>query len=1050
MNKTYWRSLNELHDKPEFLEILHREFPQAAAEYPDGISRRRWLQLMGASLALGGMAGCRWEKEVIAPELSRDPNRIPGVPVMYATAREHAGFGEALLVRSYDGRPTKVEGNPEHPASLGATTQFAQASILELYDPDRLDSVKHRVDGKEEPKSWADFQASVMPLLERSGDGGSIAFLVEASSSPSFADMKKRFLAKYPAAKWFEYESISRDHDVAGAMAAFGQPARTHLKLADANVVVALDSDLLRSHPNALVHTRDWAARRDPDHASGMIRLYSFESQFSITGANADHRVPVRSSEIAAVLATLESLVEEGLGSAEAILAKLAKESEPRTKTILAAAHDLVTHPGTSVVSIGPGQPPALHARVHRLNARLQNVGKTVIYTDEPNGGRPSHVESLKSLVEAMRAKMIGTLFIVGGNPAYTAPADVDFVGALKSVDHPIRLGGYDDETAVLCEWALPMAHAFESWSDTRTYDGTVTLIQPLIEPLHGGRSAIETIALLLGDTAPEVSSELAKSLGERIVRRTSLAWVGSDEAKWKKSLHDGFFADSVLLPVNVTVKPEIKPGEEQLGGASPTNGKLEIVFSESSHTFDGRFANNGWLMETPDFITKMTWENVAILSPKTAEDLNVKDATLISLEHAGQKIELPAYVLPGQAYGSIGVQLGFGRRMAGVVGGYVPAELKSVGVDVTPLRSAPGMGFASGAKVVPLGKEIRFATTQDHFSIDPLGDEEIQRRSHELIREANLDEYKSHPDFAKHVVHHPPLLSLWKSPLNPNEPHRWGMTIDLAKCTGCNACITACQSENNIPIVGKEQVTRSRELHWIRIDRYFRGDKENPEVVCQPLTCQQCENAPCEQVCPVAATVHSDEGLNDMVYNRCIGTRYCANNCPYKVRRFNYFHFTGYLDKAKEGNEILRRMVLNPEVTVRTRGVMEKCTYCVQRISSAKIQAKNAQRAIVDGEVRSACQQVCPADAIVFGNLADENSRVAKLQKGDRSYALLGEINTLPRTLYLARIRNPHPALAVARLKPHGQEHHQEDGHEHGHEHPEGVDHAPAEAKHS
>jgi molybdopterin-containing oxidoreductase family iron-sulfur binding subunit len=1049
VNKTYWRSLNDLQDKPEFLEILHREFPQAAAEYPDGISRRRWLQLMGASLALGGLSGCRWEREVIAPELSRNPNRIPGVPVLYATAREHGGIGEALLLTSYDGRPTKVEGNAEHPASRGATTQFAQASILELYDPDRLDGVKHRTDGKTDSKTWDDFDSNVKPLLERSGDGGSVAFLTDASSSPSLVEMKKRFSAKYPGAKWFEFESLSRDNEVLGSMEAFGQPARTHLKLADADVIVTLDSDLLRSHPDSLSLTRDWAARRDPDHAKGMNRLYAFESQFSITGANADHRLPVRSSEIAGVLATLEMLVEEGLGSSESILARLSKEESPGMKSILAAAHDLVTHQGTSVVSIGPSQPAALQARVHRLNAKLQNVGKTVIYTEEPASGRQGHVESLKALVEAMNGKRIGTLFVIGGNPAYTAPADIDFVAAMKNVDHSIRLASYDDETAALCEWVLPMAHPYESWGDTRTYDGTVTLIQPLIEPLHGGRTSIELLAGLLGDVAPEVSSEVAKSLGERIVRRTSQAWVGSDEAKWKKSLHDGFFEGSGFPAVNLTVKPEVKAGEEKLGGASPANGQLEIVFAESSHTYDGRFANNGWLMETPDFITKMTWENVAVLSPKTAKDLGVEDATKVVLSHGGKSIELAAYILPGQAYGSVGVQLGFGRRMAGVVGGYVMADLPSVGVDVSPLRSSGAMAFSTGAEVKPLGTKVRFATTQDHFSIDALGDEEIQRRSQELIREANLDEYKAHPDFAQHVVHHPPLLSLWK--LTLAGPHRWGMSIDLAKCTGCNACVTACQSENNIPIVGKEQVTRSREMHWIRIDRYFRGDKENPEVVCQPLTCQQCENAPCEQVCPVAATVHSDDGLNDMVYNRCIGTRYCANNCPYKVRRFNYLHYTGYLDKAKEGNEILRRMMMNPEVTVRTRGVMEKCTYCVQRISAVKIKAKNAQRAIVDGEVRSACQQVCPADAIVFGDLADPESRVSKLQAGKRSYALLGEINTQPRTQYLARIRNPHPALAVARMKPHGEHGHgEEHGHEEGHEHKEGAEHAPAEAKHS
>lgn len=1097
MNKTYWRSLNELQDSPEFREMLHREFPVAASELSEGVSRRRWLQLMGASLALGGLTGCRWETELIAPLAVRPATRVPGVPRYFATAWEHAGFGQALLARNYDGRPIKVEGNPEHPASMGATTHFAQASILEFYDPDRLRRplLRKRPAGVEgartegEPRTWKDFQDDVLPIFRRSADGGGVAVLAEPSSSVSRADMKRRFLEKFPRAKWYEYESISRDNEVFGAQLAFGEQLRPHYHLGRAKVVVCLDEDPFRAHPDSLRHQRDWSSRREPVKEE-MGRLYVVETTFTVTGANADHRLALRPSQIAGFLALLEQYVERDAKSLEA---ELADAENAAAKIALAAAHDLVSRPGEGIVMIGPSQPAGLHARVHRINAKLGNLNKTVTFTEEPLARDKPYVEQLLDLVEAMNARAVGTLVILGGNPVYAAPADVAFREALSKVDHAIRLGLYDDETAECCEWALPMAHAYESWGDARTYDGTLTLIQPQTDPivyerdsidelirrelldsslpaeqlrvlpwndpsreeassgdgklaaagvkidavrrriveLLGGRSSIELLALLAEDDV---------QTGEGIVRRAVSRLIGEEEAAWRKALHDGFVLEERLPAATPTVRGEIERGAETLGEQGFEGGEVEVVFAPSSHTYDGRYANNSWLVETPDFITKLTWGNPVLMGVQTAKALGVEDSTLVRLSVGGRgPLEAPVYVLPGLAPGVAVLTLGFGRTAAGMVGGYKPVHIESVGVDFGRLRRKAALASDVGCKIEPLRRPAKLYSTQDHFLIDDIGFRETQRRAPELVRQATIGEYVERPDFAQHVVHLPPtgLASLWKE--RTSQGFKWGMAIDLNKCTGCTACVTACQAENNTPVVGAEQIYNSREMHWIRIDRYFRAphrdELDDVDVVFQPMLCQQCDNAPCEQVCPVAATTHSDEGLNDMAYNRCIGTRYCANNCPYKVRRFNYFHFTGYLEKDEN---VLQRMVLNPDVTVRTRGVMEKCTWCVQRIQAAKIGAKNrrppaplgqapeGRLTIPDGEIQTACEQACPTNAIVFGDLNDPESRVSRLHRTPRAYALLEELNVKPRNLYLARIRNPHPAFKVALLdgSHHGEEH--------------------------
>jgi molybdopterin-containing oxidoreductase family iron-sulfur binding subunit len=601
-----------------------------------------------------------------------------------------------------------------------------------------------------------------------------------------------------------------------------------------------------------------------------------------------------------------------------------------------------------------------------------------------------------------LNAGKVDTLIVLGGNPLYTAPADLNFAEAFKKAATRIHLGLYRDETARQCAWHLPQAHFLESWADARAYDGTYSVVQPLIEPLHGGVSAIELAALLAGIESPK---------GYDLVRQTFQKIAGPGwESKWAMTLREGILdkSESPAATPPIVQQPSKPPAEK--AAATPANSQLEIVFCRSAAVYDGRYANNGWLQELPDPMTKLTWDNAALVSPATAAKLGIAHGAVVRLTFGGRTVQMPAYVMPGQAAGSVAVALGYGRTAAGKVGGSKADDVPPVGVDVYCLRTTAAMDFGTGLSVEPTGREHRLALTQDHHAIDTVGLSSRAERLGELIREQTLADHKEHPDAVKHAVHHPPLESLW----NEHEygPHRWGMTIDLSKCIGCNACVVACQSENNVPVVGKDRVLAGREMHWIRVDRYFQGEPDNPRSVHQVVACHHCENAPCEQVCPVAATVHSHEGLNDMVYNRCVGTRYCSNNCPYKVRRFNYFNY--HKDLEGHEKEVLK-LIYNPEVTVRSRGVMEKCTYCVQRIQATKIIAKNAGRPIADGEIRTACQQVCPAQAIEFGDLADPASRVAKARAAGRAYEMLAELNVKPRTSYLARIRNPNPELEEA-----------------------------------
>ncbi len=1016
----YWRSLEELAGRPEFSRHLAAEFPDAADVRQDGLSRRRFLQLMSASLALAGLAGCRWPEEKIVPFAHRPEGYVPGETRQFATSLEIAGVAAGLLVTSYDGRPIKVEGNPEHPCSLGAADVFAQASILELYDPDRSQTVVQRSGHQVLNQDWEAFavfaKQHFAELEPQKGQG--LAVLVEATTSPSVARLREELLARMPQTRWYEYEAVSTDSEREGTVMAFSEPHRVRLDLSGARAIVAFDVDLLRGHPTALHNARQLARSRHPD-AEQMSRLYAFESGYSLTGVMADHRFPTPTCQVPIVAACLaaELFLNQDLALPPntgyvAHLLRPFLDHPLRPAATAAVARDLLASRGASLLAAGPTQPPFAHALCFLMNAALENVGRTVHLRADPEL-RPYHHRAMGNLVYRMSRGQVTTLLILGGNPAYDAPGNlpggVSFAEALGKVGTSIHLSLYRNETSRACTWHLPRAHALEAWSDLRNPDGSLAAAQPLIEPLYGGRTPAELLSLLLEQPARTAHDLVRRAFHQETGGRGEVPADDPDfEARWQAFLRAGWLAGSAAPEVparfrSPLVGPNLTKGlqeAQELGRVRLDRNNLELVFAPDGKLFDGRFANNAWLQELPDFLTKLTWDNAALLGPATAAALGVGQGDVVRLQWEGRQAELPVYVLPGQAAWSVTVLLGYGRTAAGRVG-------DGVGVDVNGLRHGLKFWGGPGLRLTRSGRRHNLACTQDHHAIDTLGADERRQRIGPLVREADLAEYREHPDFAVHLgPHHPPLVSLWQE--RRSEGHRWGMAIDLNSCIGCNACVVACQAENNIPVVGKKQVGKGREMQWLRLDRYFRGEPENPRVAHQPVACVQCENAPCEQVCPVAATVHSEEGLNVMVYNRCVGTRYCSNNCPYKVRRFNFFNYQKHLTETQ-------KMAYNPEVTVRSRGVMEKCTYCVQRIQKAKIRAKNERRILGDGEIVPACAQTCPTQAIVFGDLNDPASRVAGLQAEQRAYRMLAELNVKPRTAYLARVRNPNPELATA-----------------------------------
>ncbi len=1044
---TYWRSLEELAGTARFEEFLHREFPDQASEWLRPLSRRRFLTLMGASLALAGLGGCsRPPSEKIVPFIKDPPGVVPGRPLFFATAMPLAGVGTGLLVESHMGRPTKIEGNPDHPASLGATDVYAQASILGLYDPDREQSITNLGKVRTWDEALATYRAELKKQEPKRGKG--VRILTGAISSPTLAEQLKRLLQRYPEARWHRYEPAVSNAGLEGTELAFGKKVQPRYRLAPlpggagvhADVILALDADFLGSGPGHLRYVREFSRHRPGQ--SGMPpgvepnRLYVAESMLTSTGAAADHRLPLRSDEIETLARTIAAQL--GVPGVQA-----GRMPENCRKWADAVARDLARRPrGTTLVIPGDGQSKAVHALAHAMNSVLGNIGQTVVYTPPIEAQPEKGVGSLEELVQDLENDKGELLFILGGNPVFTAPADLNFKERLLSRSakalRVVYLGQYNDETAALCHWHIPEAHYLESWGDVRAFDGTATIIQPLIAPLYNGKSALDLISGLLDD-APLTGYELVRAHWRKWWQAQS-DQTRSFESFWKTSLHNGVIAGTAFDAVAVSLRPNFAAEIPAVVAGDKT---YEIVFRPDPAVFDGQFANNGWLQELPRPLTKITWDNPAILSPATARNLGVDQVRfggqggehgeaftkLITLEVAGRKLTLPVWIVPGHADDSITLHLGQGRQRGGRV--CIDAQGGPVGFNVYQLRTSRSPWQATGVKVTQAPGEHLLACTQGHQNM----------AGRDLVRAATLAEYQKDPHFAQHADEHHNNKTREKEekktedhgqrkPLTLYQPHeyqghKWGMVINLGACIGCGACVVACQSENNIPVVGKEQVTRGREMHWLRIDRYFSGtpdDAEHLRALHQPIPCMQCENAPCELVCPVEATAHSSDGLNDMVYNRCVGTRYCSNNCPYKVRRFNFLQ---YADFETPSLKLMR----NPEVTVRSRGVMEKCTYCVQRIRAAEIVAESEHRErrngqnvafIRDGEVLTACQAACPAEAIVFGDLTGPNerseegskSRVAQLRGSELNYGLLTELNTQPRTTYLAAVRNPNPEL--------------------------------------
>ena len=999
----FWRSLHELSNSEEFAAAVKTEFPQMAAEW-DQLDRRSFMKLMGASMALMGLTACtKQPEELIVPYVTPPEELVPGRPMYYATMMSLGGYALGLLAESHMGRPTKLEGNPEHPASLGGTGALAQASILNLYDPDRSSTVLRR--GR--VSSWDRFSGALAGLMAEAelvqGDG--LRLLTGTVTSPTLARQIRALLEKYPKAIWHQYEPVSRDAVRAGSELAFGKVVDTLYHFDKADVVLSLDSDFLYFGPGRVRYAHDFASRRmvDDEHPS-INRMYAVESTFSVTGSNADHRLPVRASDVM----TVARVLARELGVAGFSKDK-SSVSEADTAFVDALVDDLKHHKGTSVVVPGAQQPAELHALAHAINAKLGNVGKTVTYVETVEAEPVQQMESLKTLVADMGAGKVDTLVIVGGNPAYDAPGDLSFADAMEGVTTRIHLSMYEDETSRICHWHVPQSHELEAWGDGRAFDGTASICQPLIEPLYGTKSAVELLSTMLG-TAPN---------GLDAVRET---WAehegGSDDKAWRRTLHDGVVPGTAAAEVKVRrAKVKVEDTEAASHDVTSEDGALwsglEVVVRPDASVFDGSFANNGWMQEAPHPVHRTSWGNVVEVSPADAKRLSLNNEDLVDIAVDGRSVVGPVWIAPGQAQGSVTVTMGYGRRYAGRIG-------DGVGFDVRPLRSSSAPYIAASAELIKTGRKKPIANTQKHSNME----------NRHLVRSTTVDHFAEHPDFAHHLVHEfPESATMYKPPFDYSKGNQWGMAINLNACIGCNACLVACQSENNIAVVGEKEVRNGREMHWIRVDRYYEGDPDNPTAVHQPVPCMQCENAPCETVCPVGATVHSHDGLNQMVYNRCVGTRYCSNNCPYKVRKFNFFQ---YQDRDTESLKLRR----NPNVTVRVRGVMEKCTYCVQRISAARIEAKKEGRLVEEGEVQSACQQACPTKAISFGDINNPDSEVAKKKASPLNYGILTELATRPRTTYLARVTNPNPALVDASDEHHGGGHGGGHGAPHGDEH--------------
>lgn len=1089
--KDYWRSVEEFVDAPEFEEFVKREYPAHADEWEDGLSRRNFIKVMGASLAFAGLTGCVIQPaEKIVPYVRQPEDLVPGKPLFYSTAMTLGGIATGLLARSYEGRPTKIEGNPDHPGSLGATDVRAQAALLDMYDPDRSQEITYRGN----PSTWGNFTSQLRAKIdENRADGGAgIRFLTETVTSPTLIAQFKQIFTELPNAKLYQYEPVNQDNATAGAKLAFGSPVHAVYKFDQATRILSLDDDIFSGFN--VRYMKDFAkGRAYSEEKKELNRLYTVETTISLTGAKSDHRLAVKPSQMPEIAKAIAAAI--GVSGAGSTGSGLSPEA---VQWIQVMAKDLLANRGKSIVTVGSNQSPLVHALGFAINQALGNVGTTVTYT-EPFQPNPEvlQIDGLRQLVSEIDNGAVKMLVILGGNPAYNTPADLrlDF-NRFKTDENdtegrkvPVRihLGQFNDETSEICHWHVPEKHFLETWSDTRAYDGTVTIVQPLIAPLYEGKSSHEVVQLFAREdfdkkdydivkafwqrqgfagaaksvaasgaaantrtgianaqnvtsnsgamqnenqsSAQNTASSQANSSGNQngtannstpnqgaaITPRTTAAIAPTTnfDDNWRKVVHDGFVPNSAAAAKSVSAGT----GFLSQPVAPRGTGNLEIAILPDPSVYDGRFTNNGWLQEVPNPVSKVTWENVALISPKTAERLQINQVNrdpkeqngaelgttfyntkggnlfsdLVTLNFQGGKINkpVPMWIQPGQPDDVITIYLGYGRSKAGRVG-------TSLGYNAYDVLKSDAMSFGAG-EIAKTGEQGEIASAQSHFNME----------GRDLLRVWDVENVESLSEKVKEKQEEEGGYNAsMYTPFEYNG-NKWGMTVDLNSCVGCNACVVACQSENNIPVVGKEQVGRGREMHWMRIDTYFGGedlnDPQGPHF--QPVLCQQCEQAPCETVCPVHATVHSAEGLNDMVYNRCVGTRYCSNNCPYKVRRFNFLLY-------QDWNTPQYKMMRNPEVSVRSRGVMEKCTYCTQRIAAARIEAEKDQRKIRDGDILTACQSVCPTDAITFGDLNDQSSQVAKLKQDSRNYNLLNELNTQPRTTYLAGLKNQNKEM--------------------------------------
>jgi molybdopterin-containing oxidoreductase family iron-sulfur binding subunit len=965
-SRNYWRTLEELAETPEFAAAVESEVPRFR-DVLGAFDRRRFLQLMAASMALGGLSACGPEPNPrqLLPYVEQPPGIVPGRSRYYATATTCNGYATGVLVAHQMARPVKVEGNPDHPASLGAASGIMQATILTLYDPRRAQSIV----GNGQIDTWESFVTALYErrdrLLAHGGEG--LRLLIGNVTSPSLAAQITALQQQFPAMRWHQWEPLHRDNEFAASQRTFGRPVERVFDVGAADVIFAVESDLISAVPGWLAYARQFAARRRPDETGGqMSRVYAIESTPTLIGAKADHRLPMRPEQILDGMRHLAAAV--GAGPQE-----WAQSQTKDAPWLTAAAQDLMQHKGRALVHAGREQPVEVHLLADAVNGTLGAFGKT-IRPIEPVAVSPMpQQQSVRELVADMTAGRVDTLLMLETNPLYNAPVELDLAAALKRVPLSVSLALYADETAEATTWLIPATHEYEAWSDARAFDGTVTIQQPQVRRLYGGHSAQELLAVLLADTSPD-DYALVRSYWQQQAQQRG---ENNFEEFWHESLRSGVVKDSAAATITAAPKSDIAASLPPSGPAEPA---ITVLFRPDPLVWDGRFGDNAWLLEMPRPFTRLTWDNAALIAPATAARLGIKSEDVLTIGVNGHSVRAPFFVLPGQAPDCITLPLGFGRRAGGLG--------VDVGFDAYQLRSIEST-WVTQVTLSKTGDTLRLATTQGHDRV----------AGHDLIHEGTLADYQKNPHFLEQKRNEESLYPSYSYPR-----YAWAMAIDLNSCIGCQACVVACQAENNVPVVGKDQVHDQRVMHWLRIDRYYSGSPDNPDIAFEPMPCMHCENAPCEVVCPVHATVHDHEGLNLMVYNRCVGTRFCSNNCPYKVRRFNFFDYTIKNDRPAES--------WNPEVTVRGRGVMEKCTYCIQRIRATQIDAAREDRPIRDGEIQTACQQSCPTQAIIFGNRNDAQSAVAHRKASPLDYVLLEELNTRPRTSYAAVIRNPNPAI--------------------------------------